>query len=38
MLVGEIVDTKCYLGAMNPGRGGTHLSFADPATDRRPGS
>jgi hypothetical protein len=28
VLEGEIVDTKCYLGAMNPGQGKTHLSCA----------
>ena len=27
-LVGEIVDTKCYLGAMKPGRGKPHRSCA----------
>jgi hypothetical protein len=27
-VVGEIVDSKCYLGAMNPGRGKTHRSCA----------
>ena len=28
VLVGEIVDTKCYLGAMKPGRGKPHRSCA----------
>ena len=27
-LTGEIVDTKCYLGVMNPGRGKVHLECA----------
>ena len=27
-LVGEIVDTKCYLGAMKPGRGKPHRDCA----------
>ncbi|HSR66480.1 MAG TPA: hypothetical protein VLU25_00935 [Acidobacteriota bacterium] len=27
-LVGEIVDSKCYLGVMNPGRGKVHKSCA----------
>ena len=27
-LVGEIVDSKCYVGVMNPGRGATHRGCA----------
>jgi len=27
-LIGEIIDTKCYLGAMNPGEGKPHRSCA----------
>ena len=28
-LIGEIVDPKCYLGVMNPGRGKPHLACAE---------
>jgi len=28
LLFGEIIDPKCYFGAMNPGQGKTHLSCA----------
>ena len=28
MLTGEIVDSKCYLGVMNPGRGKVHRDCA----------